>query len=213
MATTHRVLRGLVPSIALALALSGCGGLPGFGSSAPSVAPVPPASSTAVTPSVTPASPKPTAKPAARNDLRSGQVKRSFRVPGLTVSTTYQTPLAINKWTPDVTKPLNVTLTAYADKAKAQKIYLTRVRANISVSDNSGRLDSPDALVDTANISPGFIVTFPYTYGQVFVIPSVDTGATSITIDFTYEFLLQVTPSSKDYAKQSARDSLTIALT
>ena len=66
--------------------------------------------------------------------------------------------------------------------------------------------------MDEANLAPGFIVTFPYTYGQVFLLPAVDAGAQSLTLDFTYEFLLQVAPNSRDYAKQTARDSFTVAL-
>lgn len=169
---------------------------------------------TTTAPSTTPtaAQTKAPAKTAPRSQLASGAAKRTFKAPGVTVNATYSTPLPVARWTSEVPKPLNVSLSAFANSSRQQKIYLTRVRAGVSVADNSGPLTSPEALVDTANISPGYIVTSPYSYGQVFTIPSVDDGATSVTIDFTYEFLLQVTPNSKDYAKQTARDSLTIAI-
>jgi hypothetical protein len=93
-----------------------------------------------------------------------------------------------------------------------QKIYLTRVTVTITARDDTGPLDSPRPLVDTANISPGFIVTFPYTYGQDFVVPSLDEGATSVTLDFTYEFLLQVSKDSRDYYKQTAIDTLVVPI-
>lgn len=208
---TRRGLCGL--ALAASLVLTGCSGVPGFNADDPSGAPSPVATTPVAAPSsaASPAPKKPSGP--VRNDLKTNAVKRTFEVSGLTVSVDYSTTLPTAKWTPDVSKPLNVSLTASRNSSKAQKIYLTRVRANIRVSDGSGQLDAPEPQVDTANISPGFIVTFPYTYGQVFVIPAVDSGATTLTLDFTYEFLLQVTPSSKDYAKQTGRDSLTIALT
>ena len=55
-------------------------------------------------------------------------------------------------------------------------------------------------------------MTFPYTYGQDFVVPSLDEGATSVTLDFTYEFLLQVSKDSRDYYKQTAIDTLVVPI-
>lgn len=49
-----------------------------------------------------------------------------------------------------------------------QKIYLSRVTADLEVSDVTGHLDSPDALVDKADISSGFLVTSPSSYTEVF---------------------------------------------
>ncbi len=204
-------VRAACVGLAATLALVGCSGLSGTGSEAApagSSASVPAPPPTSATPSATPAEPN----PAPRNDLENGTVKRNFRVSTLAVSVDYSSPLPVRQWVPGVTKPLNVSLSAFANSSRQQKIYLTRVRAAIGVSDGSGPLDAPDALTDSANISPGFIVTFPYAYGQVFSIPAVDEGATTLTIDFTYEFLLQVAPNSKDYAKQTGRDSLTISL-
>ena len=43
-------------------------------------------------------------------------------------------------------------------------------------------------------------------------MPAVDPTATSITVSFTYELLLQTTRTSKAYSKQSASDTLTIAI-
>lgn len=113
---------------------------------------------------------------------------------------------------PSVAKPLTVSLTVIANGNSGQKIYLTRVTANLSIEDDQGPLDPPRALVDTANISPGFIVTFLYTYGQVFTIPAVDDAAMSVKIDFSYELLLQSEPGSDDYSKQTATDSVVVPL-
>ena len=207
MGVARRRVAGVV--LAATLALSACSGVPGLSAkpeAAPSVPPV-----TVPTDAATTATPTPTraAKP-ARNDLKSGSLTRTIKVPGITARVTYSTPLKVADWTPEVPKPVNVSLTAVRGSKKGQKIYLTRVRANVGVSDGSGSLEGPAPLMDEATINPGFIVTSPFTYGQVFVVPAVDSGGQSLTIDFTYEFLLLV--SSRDYAKQTARDSITVPL-
>jgi len=207
MGVARRRVAGVV--LAATLALSACSGVPGL-SPKPEAAPsvplvrVPKDAATSASPSPTePATP-------SRNDLKSGSITRTIRVPGVTTRVTYSTPLEVASWTPEVSKPVNVSLTAVRGSKRDQKIYLTRVRADVGVSDGSGSLEGPAPLSDEASISPGFIVTSPFTYGQVFVIPAVDGGGQSLTIDFTYEFLLLV--SSRDYAKQTARDSITVPL-
>ena len=75
-----------------------------------------------------------------------------------------------------------------------------------------GHLDSPDALVDRAEISPGFLVTSPSSYTEVFLLPSLPDEATRLTIDFRYELLfLQPRSNPRDFAKQTATDTLVIS--
>ena len=67
-----------------------------------------------------------------------------------------------------------------------RKIYLSRVTAYLDVSDATGHLDSPDPLVDKADVNPGFLVTSPSSYTQVFVLPSLpdearNSRSTSVT--------------------------------
>ena len=93
-----------------------------------------------------------------------------------------------------------------------QKIYLSRVTADLEVSDVAGHVDSPEALVDKADISPGFLVRSPSSYTEVFLLPSLPDQATRLTIDFRYELLfLQPRSSPRDFAKQTATDTLVIS--
>ena len=46
----------------------------------------------------------------------------------------------------------------------------------------------------------------------MFTLPVVDSGATQIKVDLTYEFLVQVTPSAKDFAQLTATDSFTVTV-
>ena len=96
--------------------------------------------------------------------------------------------------------------------ATDQKIYLSRVTAFLEVSDAAGHLDSPDPLVDKADISPGFLVLAPSYYTQVFILPPLPDEATELTIDFRYEILiLQPRSSPRDFAKRTATDTVVIS--
>ncbi|HET9647421.1 MAG TPA: hypothetical protein VFP34_04220 [Microlunatus sp.] len=168
-----------------------------------------PGDSPAPGPDSTPSGDPPTGP---QNDLAKTPTEHVIKASGLTVNASYSPRLPVQDWSASVNKPIALTLTTVNNGKAGQKIYLTRVTLTITARDGSGPLDSPRPLNDTANISPGFIVTFPYTYGQDFVIPALDEGATSVTLDFTYEFLLQVSKDSKDYYKQTAIDSLVVPI-
>jgi hypothetical protein len=47
---------------------------------------------------------------------------------------------------------------------------------------------------------------------QTFNVGEVPAEATSVTLQFTYEYLVQTTPTSNEYAKQTATDTLTVAI-
>jgi hypothetical protein len=108
---------------------------------------------------------------------------------------------------------LTVSATAVGQSVKPLKIYLSRVTAFLEVSDASGHLDSPDPLVDTAEISPGFLVTSPSSYTEVFMLPSLPEEATKLTIDFRYELLILERRSSprEDFSKRTTTDTLVIS--
>jgi hypothetical protein len=93
-----------------------------------------------------------------------------------------------------------------------QKIYLSRVTALTQVFDAEGHSGSPDTIVDRADVTPGFLVTSPTYYTQVFTLPAFSAKATRLTIDFRYEILLlQSTSAPRDFAKRTATDTLIIS--
>jgi hypothetical protein len=93
-----------------------------------------------------------------------------------------------------------------------RKIYLSRVTAYLDVSDTTGHLDSPDPLVDKADITPGFLVTSPSSYTQVFVLPSLPDEATRLIIEFRYEMLVMQSASTpRDFSKRTVTDTLVIS--
>jgi hypothetical protein len=135
------------------------------------------------------------------------------------VNRQYSLRSRVQEWSPGVAQPLTVSLTAGARQGAGQyrvstnrKIYLSRVTAYLDVSDTTGHLDSPDPLVDKADITPGFLVTSPSSYTQVFVLPSLPDEATRLIIEFRYEMLvLQSASTPRDFSKQTVTDTLVIS--
>jgi hypothetical protein len=176
-----------------------------------------------VTPTAAPSTEPPSAPStgkSARNDLKKGRVTRSLKSDAVEVNVKYSLRSRVQRWSPGVAQPLTVSMTASVQHGTGrytvstdQKIYLSRVTADLDVSDLTGHLDSPDPLVDKADITPGFLVTTPRSHTQVFVLPSLPDEATKLTIDLRYEMLIlerQSTP--RDYPKRTATDTLVISL-
>lgn len=149
-----------------------------------------------------------------RNDLAKLPLKRAVGAGPLTVNIEYNTTLPLENWKPSVSKPIELGLTAVNKKKSGQKIYLTKVSADITAYDESGPVDDSRTLTDTSGINPGFIVTFPNTYNQRFLLPATSEVATRVAIDFTYEFVLQVNKDSdgRNFSKQVATDTILVPL-
>ena len=169
-------------------------------------------------PSDEPPSAQSTEEPAP-NDLKKGRVTRTLKAGAVRVKVKYSLQNRVQRWAPGVAQPLKVSFTALQEQSATQyvasadrKIYLSRVTAYLDVSDATGHLDSPDPLVDKADVNPGFLVTTPSSYTQVFVLPSLPDEATKLTIDFRYEMLvLQPQSTPRDYSKRTATDTLIIS--
>ena len=146
-----------------------------------------------------------------RNDLARPLSRRLTAEP-LSIMVSYSTSLPVGRWRPEVVKPVRVTLTVVNPRKRDQKIYLTRVTATVTARDEFEPVEPSKSIEDTSNLTPGYIVTAPNAYGQVINIPAVDLAATSITLDLIYEFVLQIGSESRDYAKQTASDTLVVPL-
>jgi hypothetical protein len=197
----HRLSR-IIPMTAMGLivagALSGCGAAPWDEATASS------------TPTPTASTPKPIE--VIVNDLATGSVQRALTAGAISLGVDYYSTLTMDKWTADANKPLTFNIKGTLLSDAGQQVYLSRVTLVLGVNGPDGALPAPAAIGDLATVSPGYSIKDPYTYNQTFILPAVDAAATSLTLSFTYELLLQTTPTSTEYAKQTATDSLTIAL-
>lgn len=189
---------GVAAAVAAVLALTGCGPAPwdtGGGS------PLPTPSRTATT------IPQP-----VPNDLSSGATERSLQAGAVAAAVNYWSTLSMDQWTPAALKPVSLSLTTTVTPDDGQQVGLQRVTM-IAVPTNATETFSPlEAQIDQSNQTAGYPVLSPYSYSQTFYIGEVPDAATSVTLQFTYEFLVQTTPTSSEYAKQTTTDSLRVAI-
>ncbi|MET0991621.1 MAG: hypothetical protein ABWX66_04425 [Lacisediminihabitans sp.] len=188
-----------IAATALVIGLTGCGTPPWLDGSAKtsSATPSPSASATIQT---------------IKNDLAAGSTKRTLTAGSIGLAVDYWSDLAMDKWTASANKPLSVSLTASLTPDDGQQVYLSKVSAVVAVTNGKKTLAAPAPISDQATISPGYLIKTPYSYTYTFVLPALDPKATSVTVDLVYELLLQSTPTSAQYAKQTATDTITIAI-
>jgi len=177
-------------------ALAGCGPAPWD----PAGGGTPTASSTAV----------PTPVP---NDLSGGATQRTLTAGAVTATIDYWSTLAMDQWTADAVKPVSISLITTVQPDDGQKVYLQRASMTAVPSTPTGALEALPPQLDASTVSPGYLVLDPYSYSQTFNVGPVPAEATFVTLQFSYDFLVQTTPTSSEYAKQTATDTLTVALT
>jgi hypothetical protein len=180
----------------LALSLSACGQAPWAGLSEEATA-TPTAKSTIV---------------AIENDLATGSTQRTITAGDATLTVDYSSTLNMGEWTAGANKPISFAASAALGTDDGQAVYLSKVSVIPGVSGPDGALDAPTPLIDESSLANGYFMKAPYSYGQTFVLPAVDPAATSITLSFTYELLIQTTPTSSTYAKQTASDQIVVAI-
>jgi hypothetical protein len=149
--------------------------------------------------------------PTVQTALVGGRARHTFKAGGVTVKVEYSTPVRVEKWVPGVDQPLNLSMSASNQGGSAPKIYLSRVTASLYLTDQSGPMNSPEPIIDAASFSPGYLVTSPTSYTQVFVLPAAPDESSSLKISFKYEMLLEQ-PNSRprDFQKRTATDSLLV---
>ncbi|MCT2085717.1 hypothetical protein M3D75_06285 [Microbacterium enclense] len=194
-----RTALGVIGAGAMLLALAGCGAPPwaqGGGSTAPAPAP-----SASVVPVPAP----------IPNDLSSGSTEKSVTAGAIAATVNYWSTLPMDRWSPTALKPVSISMVTTVTPDDGQKVYLQRATMT-AVPGNATQSFSPLApQTDQAN-PPGYLVLSPYSYSQTFNVGEVPAEATFVTLQFTYEFLLQTTPTSSEFAKQTASETITVAI-
>ncbi|MBW9110986.1 hypothetical protein [Microbacterium ureisolvens] len=147
------------------------------------------------------------------NDLSGGATERELSAGAVTATIDYWSTLSMDQWTAEAIKPVSISLVTTVTPDDGQKVYLQRATMTAVPATPTGALDALATQVDAATVSPGYLVLDPYSYSQTFNVGPVPAEATYVTLQFSYDFLVQTTPSSSEYAKQTATDTLTVALT
>lgn len=181
---------------ALAVALAGCSTPPW---ATPTASPTPTPTSTEI------AQPVP-------NDLSSGSTERGLTAGPLTITIDYWSTLTMDKWTADALKPVSLSMITQITPNDGQKVYLQRATMIATPKSATETFDALSAQVDSATTNPGYLILDPYSYSQTFTVGPTPPDATYVSLEFTYEYLVQSTPTSSDFAKQTATDTITVAI-
>ncbi|SFI75969.1 MULTISPECIES: hypothetical protein [Microbacterium] len=187
----------IAPALLAALALAGCS------ASAPWAADP--------SPSATP-TPVATAPQPVPNDLSTGSTRRTLQAGPLGLSIDYWSDLLMDKWTAGALKPVSMNLLATVTPDDGKSVYLQRAAMLATPMNGATALPTLAAQVDTSSVAPGYLALDPYSYSQTFTVGAVPEEATHVVLLFTYDMLVQTTPTSDQYAKQTATDTLTVAI-
>ncbi|WP_342001813.1 hypothetical protein MRBLWH7_002062 [Microbacterium sp. LWH7-1.2] len=147
------------------------------------------------------------------NDLSGGATQRELTAGAVSATIDYWSTLSMDKWTAEAIKPVSISLMTTVTPNDGQKVFLQRATMTAIPATPTGALDALAPQVDASTVSPGYLVLDPYSYSQTFNVGAVPAEATYVTLQFSYDFLVQTTPTSSEYAKQTATDTLTVALT
>lgn len=160
----------------------------------------------------TPTATRQTVAPPVKNDLSSGSTMRQLQAGAVKASVNYWSTLSMDRWTADALKPISLSLITTVEPNDGQKVYLQRATMMAVPQGPDGDLAPLEPQVDAATVAPGYLVLDPYSYSQTFTVGQVPSTAVSVTVQFTYDFLVQTTPTSNEYAKQTASDTLIVAI-
>ncbi|MFG6493198.1 hypothetical protein [Microbacterium sp. P03] len=146
------------------------------------------------------------------NDLSGGSTQRELQAGAVAASVNYWSDLAMVDWTSGALKPVSMSLETTITPSDGQKVYLQKATMVASPFSADGALSSLSPQIDSASVNPGYLVLSPYSYSQTFNVGPVPAESTYVVLQFTYDFLVQTTPTSNEYAKQTATDSVTVAI-
>lgn len=186
-----------VAALALVLPLAACGQAPWAVPT--SAAPAPATSAVPVAPPVS-------------NDLSGGSTQRTLTAGAVSATVNYWSTLRMDRWTATAVKPVSLSMVTTITPNDGQKVYLQRATMT-AIPANATQTFSPlDPQVDQSTVSPGYLVLAPYSYSNTFNVGAVPAEATYVTIQFDFDYLVQTTPTSTEFAKQTASDTLTVAI-
>lgn len=150
--------------------------------------------------------------PPVENDLSSGSTQRDLKAGAVSVAVNYWSDLRMDRWTANAVKPVSLSLVTTITPNDGQKVYLQKATMLAVPANAEETFPALDPQTDEASVKNGYLVLKPYSYSQTFNVGQVPEGATYVTLQFTYDFLVQTKPKADEYAKQTATDTVTVAI-
>jgi hypothetical protein len=150
--------------------------------------------------------------PPVENDLSSGSTQRDLTAGAVSVDVNYWSDLRMDRWTANAVKPVSLSLVTKITPNDGQKVYLQKATMLAVPANAAETFSALESQVDEATVKNGYLVLSPYSYSQTFNVGQVPAEATYVTLQFTYDFLVQTRPRADEYAKQTATDTVTVAI-
>ncbi|WP_248169991.1 MULTISPECIES: hypothetical protein [unclassified Microbacterium] len=150
--------------------------------------------------------------PPVENDLSSGSTERRLTAGAVTARVNYWSELRMDRWTATAVKPVSLSLVTRVTPNDGQKVYLQKATMLAVPGNAETSFEALAPQTDEASVKNGYLVLSPYSYSQTFNVGQVPAEATFVTLQFTYDFLVQTKPKADEYAKQTATDTVTVAI-
>jgi hypothetical protein len=139
-------------------------------------------------------------------------VNRTLAAGPATLVVRYGSSIPVSDWRAASQEPLRLAASGYNPRKRDQKMYLKRVTVTVTPLLDGEAVDADVVLSDTSELNPGYYFRAPNNYTQTFAIPALNSAPDELRISVSYEVLLEIDGSSRDYSKQSGEDTLTIPL-
>jgi hypothetical protein len=150
------------------------------------------------------------------NDLALGSAHHQLQAGGMNLAVDYWSTLDMAQWSAEAAKPVQLAATItganLGTAKKQQKAYISSFSVTSSAIAADGSVTSPVTVQDVSRQTPGYLAMAPYAYSTSFVIPAVPAGTRSVELLISYDVLEQSAPGASDYSKQTATDTLTVAI-
>ena len=131
-------------------------------------------------------------------DLSNGSVSRSLDAGSRKLVVNYWTDQDPAKWT--ATRSTVISLAAHIENGdKDHAVLVSRFRAT---------LDDGSGVTTLADDKGAFTLTPPYAYSSAVVVRAPHAGATSATLIFEYDLLVQTAPNMMAYFRQTVIDTI-----
>jgi hypothetical protein len=140
--------------------------------------------------------------PLVRGALAAGSVAHVLAAGSRNLVIDYWTTQNVAAWTSNLTVPINVSA-HMEDSDTAHAVEVTQFKATLATD--------ASANVTTLMGDIGqFVITPPYSYGSVLIMPAEPAAAHTATISIQFDLLIETAPKSGTYFRQTVLDTLPI---
>ncbi len=141
--------------------------------------------------------------PLVRGALASGSAVHILSAGSRNLVVNYWTTQNVGTWTSNLSVPINVSA-HMEDSDTAHAVEVTQFKATLAT-------DASANVITLMDDNGQFVITPPYSYGSVLIMPAEPATAHSATISVQFDLLIETAPKSGQYFRQTVLDTLVIS--